>query len=72
MRFYSILLLKNVLTKLNIEFKLIRTKAARYDDLRVLRFLLDNGAEVNAADDESGMTPLMWGNLTMSVCDLLF
>ena len=72
MRFYSILLLKNFLTKLNIEFKLIQTKSARYDDLRVLRFLLDNGAEVNAADDESGMTPLMWGNLTMSVCDLLF
>jgi ankyrin repeat protein len=32
-----------------------------YDDLRVLEFLLDNGAEIDAADNED-KTPLMWGN----------
>ena len=32
-----------------------------YDDLRVLEFLLDNGAEIDAADNED-KTALMWGN----------
>ena len=42
-------------------FNLNKNKAASYDDLRVLEFLLDNGAEIDAADNED-KTPLMWGN----------